>query len=463
MSDDAPAAAASAAAKREGHACGGAVTCLAALRQPGCFASGGSDGDVCLWAPHLNASAALGDPPLAYTCVQRLRGHAGEVRCLALLDGGALLSGAWDSALRFWTPVQQTTSAPSSPRGHDGNDHDGHAAAPIKIPAFAFSGEWRGHDGPVWALCALRDGGAASAGADATVRLWAPPEASADGPVVPRRVLYGHSEDVCALAALACGARLASGGTDGTVRLWRLADGASEAVLKGHSDSVTALAATRGGGAASASGDRAVRVWRPLPPSAPPPDADALPPQPLPAPPAVPPGPRIEDVAAVLLMPLRCLFPHLPLPGGLEAHGHRGGPGCLSVLQGHAQALSALAALPDGRLVSGGADAALCVWSQAAAPPPGAPPSPRFYDPVAAALARPPDVTAPWRCDRVLQRPDVGGPAAPAHRPVSALAALAYAPEAPALLVAASFGARVRVWDVAASDVAAELATSRDD
>jgi hypothetical protein len=46
---------------------------------------------------------------------------------------------------------------------------------------------------------------------------------------------------------------------------------------------------------------------------------------------------------------------------------------------------------------------------------------------------------------------------------VSALAALAYAPEAPALLVAASFGARVRVWDVAASDVAAELATSRDD
>jgi hypothetical protein len=63
----------------------------------------------------------------------------------------------------------------------------------------------------------------------------------------------------------------------------------------------------------------------------------------------------------------------------------------------------------------------------------------------------------------VLQRPDVGGPAAPAHRPVSALAALAYAPEAPALLVAASFGARVRVWDVAASDVAAELATSRDD
>ena len=460
MSDDADAAPAAPAAKREGHACGGTVTCLAALRQPGCFASGGTDCDVCLWAPSPNASGALGDPHTAYACVQRLRGHAGEVRCMALLDGGALLSGAWDSALRLWTPVQ-TGSAPSQPRGHDGDR--GEHAAPPAVPAFAFSAEWRGHDGPVWALCALRDGGAASAGADATVRLWAAPEADADGPVVPRRVLYGHSEDVCALAALSCGARLASGGTDGSVRLWRLADGASEAVLKGHSDSVTALAATRGGGAASASADRAVRVWRPLPPSAPPPDADALPPQPLPAPPAVPPGPRIEDVAAALLMPLRCLFPLLPLPGGLEAHGPRGGPGCLSVLQGHAQALGALAALPDGRLVSGGADAALCVWSQVAAPPPGAPPSPRFYDPIAAANARAPDATSPWRCDRVLQRPDAGGPAAPAHRPVTALAALSYAPEAPCLHVAAAFGARVRVWDVAASEVAAELTTSRDD
>ena len=423
---------------------------VAALRQAAAFATAGTDGDICVWAPCAPPDASLGHVTVSYRCAQRLAGaHAGEVRCLALLRGGGLLSGGWDATLRLWAPG-------SAGRGEP--------------PCFSATSPqvWTGHDGPIWALCALNDGGAASAGADATVRLWAAPAAgNGDAlsspvlPVVPRRVMYGHTEDVCALAPLSCGSRLASGGTDATVRVWRLADGALEAVHRGHADSVTALAPTRGGGVASASADRAVRVWRALPPAAAP--TGEAPPQPLPHPaaPPPPPPPQPLDVVACVLAPLRCFFPQLPLPG-LEAHAHRGAQGCAAVLQGHAQALGALAALPDGRVASGGADAALCVWSQAAAPPHGAPPSPRVFDPSAAQGARPPEPHAPWRCDRVLQRPDAAGAPAAMHRPVAAMAALAYAPEAPALLLAVAFGARVRVWDVAASDVAAEITTSRD-
>jgi len=470
----------------EGHAAGGSVFCLAALRQPSCFATGGSDGAVCLWAPvprdgdaeRAAGASGASQGPFAgafflapYRCLQRLQGHQGEVRCLALLEGGALLSGGWDAALRLWAPVTESGSSA---------DH----SAP---PAFGAAGEWRGHEGPVWAVCALRDGGAASAGADATVRLWSAPLSSKSNegaaPVLPRRVLYGHTEDVCALAPLACGLRLASGGTDGTVRLWRLADGAAEAILKGHSDSVTALAAVRGGGAASASADRAVRVWRALPPSVASPSDAATPPQPL-----SPPSPvsiqnngssggnaGLEDC---FFAPLRCLLGALPgLAQRVPApRGSSGGPACgTSVLQGHAQALAALALLPDGRLVSAGADAALCVWSQAAPPAPGAPPSPRHYDPTAAAQALPTDTqNATWRVDRVLQRPEPVGQASSAgageahatahhHRPFTALAALSWDAQRPALLLAAAFGARVRVWDVAASDVAADVSTSRDE
>ena len=445
---EAPHAAATAAHK--GHAPGSTVMAVVALRQAASFATAGTDGDICVWAPSAPPDGSLGHVTASYGCVQRLcNAHAGEVRCLAVLSGGHLLSGGWDATLRLWAPGSAAAAA--------GRGEPRFVLEPAAV--------WGGHDGPIWALAPLRDGGAASAGADATVRLWPAPTAAASGeaalPVVPRRVLYGHTEDVCALAPLSCGARLASGGTDGTVRVWRLSDGALEAVLRGHSDSVTALAPTRGGGVASASADRAVRVWRALPPAAAP--TGETPPQPLPHPAAPPPNPPPAplDVVACVLAPLRCFFPQLPLPG-IEAHGHRGAQGCAAVLQGHAQALGALAALPDGRVASGGADAALCVWSQAAAPPHGAPPSPRVFDPSANAGVAPPEPHAPWRCDRVLQRPDSAGATAAMHRPVAAMAALSYAPEAPALLLAVAFGARVRVWDVAASDVAAEFTTSRD-
>jgi WD40 repeat protein len=414
-----------------GHAPASTVTALAALPR-GALASAGSDGAVCIWARPAtaiftaDAPADATAPPPGFACTQELHGHTSEVRALALLRCGALLSGAWDAELRLW-------------RAPDDASDDASPSAPPR--RFACAGVWRGHSGPVWALCALPDGGAASGAEDTTVRIWPPPRASsssasAQTPHTPRLMLRGHTEDVDALCVLACGLRLASGSIDATVRLWRLSDGACEALLAGHGDCVTALAPLRdasgnggiggiGFGVASASADRSVRVWRaPLAGVPPPPELQppSLLPGDVPPPPPPPPGasasaaqqsggsgaqlglPRPEDLLC-LLGPFRMLLPRprggAPPPPGAAARGK-----AAATLQAHAQPVAALISLNDGRLVSGGADAALCVWGRA----PAANPLLCAIDPVAAA----------WRCERVLQTAD--GPAA--ARPVTAIVAM---------------------------------------
>nr|BFE57074.1 hypothetical protein GCM10020063_016000 [Dactylosporangium thailandense] len=93
----------------------------------------------------------------------------------------------------------------------------------------------------------------ASAGADATVRLW-------DGP--SSAVLTGHTEPVTAVAFDPAATLLASAGLDSTIRLWDATSGTHLHTLDGHDGAVHALAFTPDGSIlVSAGADGAVRLW----------------------------------------------------------------------------------------------------------------------------------------------------------------------------------------------------------
>ncbi|HET8682363.1 MAG TPA: WD40 repeat domain-containing protein [Micromonosporaceae bacterium] len=99
----------------------------------------------------------------------------------------------------------------------------------------------------------------ASAGSDTTVRLWNPRTAKSAGPD-----LTGHTDVVSAVGFSPKGKLLASAGYDYTVRLWDLDTGQAGKLLKGHTDSVWGVAFSPDGKfLASAGSDATVRLWDP--------------------------------------------------------------------------------------------------------------------------------------------------------------------------------------------------------
>src|SRR3954466_9543420 len=168
--------------------------------------------------------ALLCGPPPA---LAQLRGHGGPVRALAIsADGQSAISGSFDSSAIRWSLTRN-------------------AAEQVL----------RFHADAVNAVVLLKDGRAATAGADGRIAIWT------FGKTEPDAVLEGHTAPIVALAASPDGATLASASWDHTVRLWPLAGGAPR-VLDEHTQNVNGVAFTADGGAlVSVSYDLSVRIW----------------------------------------------------------------------------------------------------------------------------------------------------------------------------------------------------------
>jgi cytochrome c len=167
--------------------------------------------------------AAAGTAP----AVAQLRGHGGPVRALAISsDGQTLLSGSFDGSAIRWS------------LGRD-------AAEQVL----------RFHADAVNATALLKDGRAATAGADGRIAIWS------SGKPQPDVVLDGHTAPIAALALSPDGATLASAAWDHTVRLWPLAGGTVR-VFEGHTQNVNGIAFSADGKTlVSVSYDLTVRIW----------------------------------------------------------------------------------------------------------------------------------------------------------------------------------------------------------
>ena len=176
----------------------------------------------------LTCAALLVILPLGMTTAfAQLRGHGGPVRALAISpDGQTAISGSFDSTAIRWSLTRN-------------------AAEQVL----------RFHADAVNAVVLLRDGRAATAGADGRIAIWTP------GNARPDAVLEGHTAPIAALALSPDGATLASASWDYTVRLWPLAGGVPR-VLEGHTQNVNGLAFAPGGRTlVSVSYDQSVRIW----------------------------------------------------------------------------------------------------------------------------------------------------------------------------------------------------------
>jgi cytochrome c len=184
----------------------------------------------------LTWAALLTILPLGVTgAFAQLRGHGGPVRALAISsDGQTAITGSFDSTAIRWSLARN-------------------AAEQVL----------RFHADAVNAVVLLKDGRAATAGADGRIAIWTP------GNAEPDAVLEGHTAPIAALAASPDGATLASASWDQTVRLWPLAGGAAR-MLEGHTQNVNGVAfAPDGRTLVSVSYDQSVRIWLLSGPSAP--------------------------------------------------------------------------------------------------------------------------------------------------------------------------------------------------
>src|SRR3954471_11565386 len=173
------------------------------------------------------AALLIALPIGATAAFAQLRGHGGPVRALSIsADGQSVISGSFDSTAIRWSLTRNA------------------AEQVLRFHADAVNG-----------VALLRDGRAATAGADGRIAIWT------FGKTEPDAVLEGHTAPIVALAASPDGATLASASWDHTVRLWPLAGGAPH-VLDEHTQNVNGVAFSADGRAlVSVSYDLSVRIW----------------------------------------------------------------------------------------------------------------------------------------------------------------------------------------------------------
>ena len=260
-----------------------------------------------------------------------------------------------------------------------------------------------------YSMAQLPDGRVVTSGRALTAHVWAP----ATGKLALQ--LVGHTQRVWCVSAAAAASHgvILTGSFDSTVRVWHATKGVCQAVFSGHTDKVWALTVLPGTSLlVSASWDGTCKVW----------DLDTVEPHWTPGSPRPEPHPRVgadpllgtctkHEGAVLSLIPLDesrfasggadgairvwhartavCLAQLLGHEGPVTAMTAApvssllvsGGNDCsvrvwhvpaggqeirtapLRVLTSHSDIITCVLALPDGRVVSGGADSALWVWS----------------------------------------------------------------------------------------------------
>jgi WD40 repeat protein len=155
-------------------------------------------------------------------------------------NGGFLLSGAADGAVRLWS--LKTRREVRQFRGHTS-----------RVAAVGFSADGK----RAFTVSGWKDvKGKPEPGEDDTVRVW---EVST-GKQLRRIDSPGGAFECGALSP--DGRHLATGGFDSAVRVWELETGREVIAFRGHRNVVTGVAFLPGGGLLSASRDGTVRRWR---------------------------------------------------------------------------------------------------------------------------------------------------------------------------------------------------------
>lgn len=209
----------------------------------------------------MTAALAAGTAAFAAELPERLTGHGGPVKGIAVAPGGdrvATASFDYSVILRSW------------PDGAEQAVLYGHKAA---ANAVAFTPDGRrmvtagddglvlvwavdgprqrrepaatltGHQGKILQVAVSGDGKlAATAGWDGRIGLWA------FGPPASLGMLEGHRGPVNAVALSADGSRLYSAGYDGTIRLWSVADRSEIRTLVRHGFGVNVIAVDEAAG-----------------------------------------------------------------------------------------------------------------------------------------------------------------------------------------------------------------------
>jgi predicted NACHT family NTPase len=203
--------------------------------------------------------------------LQRLTGHQGSVRTLALSgDGRWLYSGSSDRTIKEWDLADG--SCRRTLTGHQGSVqtialsgdgcwlYSGSRDKTIKDWNLA-DGSCRrtltGHQGSVQTIALSGDGRWLYSGSiDRTIQEWD----LADGSC--RRTLTGHQASVETLTLSGNERWLYSGSHDKTIKVWDLTDGSCQRTLTGHQNSLRTLALSRDGQwLYSGSDDETIKEW----------------------------------------------------------------------------------------------------------------------------------------------------------------------------------------------------------
>jgi WD40 repeat protein len=296
----------------------GAVRALAIDDENGRVISGGDDARVLVWDEY-----ALEAGPIA------LGRHAGAVRSVAVGPGGLVVSGGDDHRARLWDQSRPGVIVNQTKR----------------------------LGGRIMTVAMAPDCSVVMAGTDSMLYRWHPrfsdPLPDSDPPSARsdhRPAEFGSHHNVVRAVSIVRDEMVVSGGDDGRVLLWQTRDRRIDRIAIGHHDgSVRAVAGVPDDRAISGGQDQRVRIW------------DLREPRLSVTESGIPTGPA----NAVCISPDGCV-----LVGGADKRGpvwmwDSADAAAPVELGCHDSPVVAITALPEGRIMSCGADGRLFAWDRA--------------------------------------------------------------------------------------------------